>query len=210
MATASFWTRHKIWLIPVIILAALALIIITWFVGTYNGLVMLRGNVDRSWADVETQYQRRSDLIPNLVQTVAGYAKQERTVLEQVTNARSKVGSVQLSSDDLSDPAKLQAFEEAQSELGSAIARLLVVVENYPDLKSNQNFLALQDQLEGTENRIAVARKDYNGAVFSYNVKTQTIPSAIVAGMFNFKARESFKAQEGAAQAPVVEKDQFQ
>jgi LemA protein len=208
-ATDSFFSRNKTWLIPVIILGAIALILALWFMGTYNGLVTARGNVDRQWANVEVQYQRRSDLVPNLVQTVAAFAAQERNVLTAVTDARSKVGSVQITVDDLSDPAKLQAFQAAQGELSGALSRLIAVAENYPELRSSENFLALQDQLEGTENRIAVARKDFNDAVFTYNVRTQRIPSAIIARMFGFEPRASFAADEGSEQAPDVAKEQF-
>lgn len=209
-AQKGFFERNKMWIIPVGILAVLALLLLSWFVGTYNGLVTSRGNVDRTWANVETQYQRRADLVPNLVETVAGFAAQERTVFEQVTQARSRVGQVQISVDDLNDPEKMAAFQNAQSELSGALSRLLAVAENYPELKSSQNFLALQDQLEGTENRIATARKDYNDAVFSYNVMTQRIPSAIVANMFGFTSRESFTAQEGAETVPSIDRGSFQ
>lgn len=211
MATKKgFFEQNKAWIIPVGILAVIAFIILMWFVGAYNGLISTRGNVDRSWANVETQYQRRLDLIPNLVETVAGFATQERTVFEQVTQARSRVGQVQLSVEDLDDPAKMQAFQNAQSELGGALSRLLAVAENYPELKSSQNFLALQDQLEGTENRIATARRDYNDAVYTYNVMTQRIPTVIVANMFGFDQRQSFEAQEGADVAPSIDRENFQ
>lgn len=207
---ATFFQRNKGWLIPVGILAFIAFILLMWFVSTYNSLIITRENVDAQWANVETQYQRRADLVPNLVQTVAGFAQQERTVFAQVTEARSRVGTIQLSAEDLDDPERLRAFQEAQDELGSALSRLIAVAESYPELRSSENFLALQDQLEGTENRIAVARRDYNEAVRDYNVRVQRLPTALVANMFGFDTRAFFEAQPGAEQAPQITSDQFQ
>ncbi len=203
----SFWDTHKYWIIPVGIVAIILLILIMWFVGAYNGLITTREGVNNAWANVETQYQRRADLIPNLVETVGAFAQQEREVLAQVTEARSRVGSVTITEADLSDPAKLEQYQDAQQELGSAISRLLAVAESYPDLRSSENFLTLQSQLEGTENRISVARRDYNEAVRAYNIKTQRIPTVIVANMFGFDQREFFEADEGTDVVPVVDRD---
>jgi LemA protein len=158
------------------------------------------------WADVQNEYQRRADLIPNLVSTVKGYAKQESSVLVGVTEARAKATSITVKADDLKDPAKLQQFGAAQGELSQALGRLLSVTENYPDLKSNTNFLALQSQLEGTENRITIARRDYNGAVQGYNTLIRTFPSSIGAKVFyGAKPMAPFEATTPNAQtAPTV------
>jgi LemA protein len=163
-------------------------------------------NVKARWADVQNQYQRRADLIPNLVSTVKGYAKQEQTVLVGVTEARAKATSIQVKADDLQNPAKLQQFGAAQGELSQALGRLLSVTENYPDLKSNTNFLALQSQLEGTENRITIARRDYNSAVQGYNTLIRTFPSSIGAKVFyGAKPMAPFEATTPNAQtAPTV------
>ncbi|WP_404711632.1 LemA family protein [Sphingomonas sp. MMS24-J13] len=158
------------------------------------------------WADVQNEYQRRADLVPNLVATVKGYAKQEQSVLVGVTEARAKATSIQVKADDLKDPAKLQQFGAAQGQLSQALGRLLSVTENYPDLKSNTNFLALQSQLEGTENRITIARRDYNSAVQSYNTLIRTFPSSIGAKVFyGAKPMSTFEATTPNAQtAPTV------
>jgi LemA protein len=158
------------------------------------------------WADVQNEYQRRADLIPNLVSTVKGYAKQEQSVLVGVTEARAKATSIQVKADDLKDPAKLQQFGAAQGQLSQALGRLLSVTENYPDLKSNTNFLALQSQLEGTENRITIARRDYNAAVQGYNTLIRTFPSSIGAKVFyGAKPMSTFEATTPNAQtAPTV------
>ena len=161
--------------------------------------------VKAAWGNLQADYQRRADLIPNLVATVKGYAQQEKTVLTDVTNARAKATSVQLNAGDLSDPAKVQAFQAAQSQLSGSLSRLLVSVEAYPDLKSNQNFLALQDQLEGTENRIEVSRRDYNTAVQQYNTLIRTFPTAIGAKVFyGAKPKVPFEASTAAQTAPTV------
>lgn len=161
--------------------------------------------VNAAWGNLQADYQRRSDLIPNLVATVKGYAQQEKTVLTQVTEARAKATSVQLNAGDLSDPAKVQAFQTAQTQLGGSIGRLLASFEAYPDLKSNQNFLALQDQLEGTENRIEVSRRDYNEAVRQYNTLIRTFPTAIGAKVFyGAKPKVPFEAAAVAQRAPTV------
>jgi LemA protein len=161
--------------------------------------------VNASWANLQADYQRRADLIPNLVETVKGYAQQEKTVLIQVTQARASATSVKLSAEDLSDPAKVQAFENAQARLSSAIIPLQRLQEAYPDLKSNQNFLALQDQLEGTENRIEASRRDYNEEVRKYNTLIRTFPTAIGAKVFyGAKPKVPFEAAPAAQQAPAV------
>jgi len=172
-----------------------------------NNIPSYDENVKAAWGQVENQYQRRADLIPNLVATVKGFAAQERETLTAVVEARSKVASVQVSSDTINDPAKLQQFEQAQQQLSGALSRLMVVVEKYPDLKSNQNFLALQSQLEGTENRISVARRDYIAAVEQYNTEIRTFPGRIWHSMMysDLQLRETFKATTAnAEQAPAV------
>jgi len=161
--------------------------------------------VNAAWGNLQADYQRRADLIPNLVATVKGYAQQEKSVLVQVTEARAKATSIQLNAGDLSDPAKVQAFQNAQAQLGGSIGRLLASFEAYPDLKSNQNFLALQDQLEGTENRIEVSRRDYNEAVRQYNTLIRTFPTAIGAKVFyGAKPKVPFQASTAAQEAPSV------
>jgi len=157
-------------------LALLAVIAVSVSACGYNVIPTKQEAANAAWAEVQNQYQRRADLVPNLVATVQGYAKQEKDVLTAVTEARAKATSINLTADDLTDPAKVKALQDAQAQLSGALGRLLAVSENYPDLKSNQNFLALQSQLEGTENRIAVARRDYIAAVQAYNTEIRTIP----------------------------------
>jgi LemA protein len=170
-----------------------------------NSVPTAEEQVNAAWGNLQADYQRRADLIPNLVSTVKGYAQQEKSVLTQVTEARAKASSIQLNAGDLSDPAKVQAFQTAQAQLGSSLGRLLATVEAYPDLKSNQNFLALQDQLEGTENRIVVSRRDYNEAVRQYNTLIRTFPTAIGAKVFyGAKPKVPFEASTAAQQAPSV------
>ena len=172
-----------------------------------NNIPTYDEQVKAAWSQVQNQYQRRADLVPNLVNTVQGFADQEREVLVEVTEARSKVGSIQMDESILDDPQKFQQFEQAQSQLGSALQRLMVVVERYPDLKSNQNFLTLQAQLEGTENRIAVARRDYIQAVQQYNTEIRTFPGRIWHSVLysELEPRENFEATtENAEQAPSV------
>jgi LemA protein len=171
-----------------------------------NSVPTAEENAKAKWANVQADYQRRADLIPNLVETVKGYAKQEQGTLTAVVEARAKATSVQLSASDLSDPAKVAAFQQAQGSLSQSLGRLLVSVEAYPDLKSNQNFLALQSQLEGTENRINISVKDYNEAVQSYNTTIRTFPDAIGAKIFyGAKPMETFKATApNADRAPTV------
>ncbi|MBI9105851.1 MAG: LemA family protein [Spirochaetales bacterium] len=193
-------------LIPIAIVVILILIIYGSLTGTYNKMVMMDEGVKASWSQVENVYQRRYDLIPNLVETVKGYAAQEKDTFTAVTEARASAGGVMKISDEvLQDPAAFERFQKAQSELSSALQRLLVVTENYPDLKSNQNFLALQDQLEGTENRIAVERKRFNEQVKVYNTYIKQFPRMIIANMAGFNARPYFEASEGASTAPKVE-----
>ncbi len=170
-----------------------------------NSVPTAEEQVNAKWGDLQADYQRRADLIPNLVATVKGYAQQEKTVLTQVTEARANATRVQLNASDLSDPAKVQAFNEAQSRLTQAIIPLQRLQEAYPDLKSNQNFLALQDQLEGTENRIEVARRDYNESVREYNTLIRTFPTAIGAKVFyGAKPKVPFEAAAAAQNAPTV------
>lgn len=184
----------KKWLIPAVILL-LVLVIYFIFKGSYNNLVALDEGTKRQWADVETQLQRRYDLIPNLVETVKGFAKQEKEVLTQVTEARAKVGGASTIPEQI----------DANNQLSGALSRLLLVVERYPDLKSNQNFLRLQDELAGTENRIAVARRRYNESIQNYNRKIRSFPTFILAGMLNFDEKPYFEAPAAAAEAPKVE-----
>ncbi len=188
-------------LIAVVIVA---LILLMGGCSTYNGLVEKEERVQGSWGQVENQYQRRADLIPNLVNTVKGAANFERETLEAVINARSKATSVNINADNLT-PEKIQEFQQAQDQLGSALSRLLVTVERYPDLKANANFQGLQVQLEGTENRIAVARRDFNTSVQDYNTGRRRFPANIFAGMFGFETKGYFKSQAGAERAPTIQ-----
>jgi LemA protein len=170
-----------------------------------NSVPTAEEKVNASWGNLQADYQRRADLIPNLVETVKGYAAQEKSVLTQVTEARAKAGSIQLSASDLEDPAKVQEFANAQARLSAAIIPLQRMQEAYPDLKSNQNFLALQDQLEGTENRINTSRQDYNEAVRAYNTRIRTFPDAIGAKIFyGAKPKVPFTAAAGSDKAPDV------
>ena len=178
-------------------------VVVIFFYATYNGFVNKEEGLKGAWADVETQYQRRADLIPNLVSTVKGYAAHETQTLNDVTEARARATSINLSADDLT-PARLAQFQRAQAEVRSALGRLIAVSESYPDLKANQNFLELQAQLEGTENRIAVARKDFNAAAQQYNVSVRRFPANLVARMFGFGQKPYFESAEGAAAAPQV------
>jgi LemA protein len=176
-----------------------------WVGGIYNRLVKLQQGVDQSWAQVQNVYQRRADLIPNLVNTVAGAANFEKSTLVEVTNARASVGRVQIDPNKApTDAAQLQEFQAAQGQLSSALSRLLVVSERYPELKANQNFLSLQAQLEGSENRISVERGNFNTAVQNYNTAVRSFPANFVAGMFGFAPRPFFNAQPGADKAPTV------
>ncbi len=172
--------------------------------GTYNDMIAKEQQVNQQWGQVENVYQRRTDLIPNLVATVKGYAAHEADVLETVTAARAQVGSVRVSQDTLKNPAEFQKFQQAQDGLTSALSRLMVVVERYPDLKANQNFLDLQGQLEGTENRIALERKRFNEVAGSYNTKIKQFPANLVARFFGFQEKQYFQATPGSEKAPIV------
>jgi LemA protein len=171
-----------------------------------NNIPTMEEQAKAKWSDVNNQYQRRADLIPNLVETVKGYAAQERQTLEAVVNARAKATSIQVTPDIVNDPAKFKQFQDAQQQLSGALGRLIATVENYPDLKSNQNFLALQSQLEGTENRISVARRDYIEAVRAYNTEMRTFPGILWAKTLyaSHKPMETFTASEGAEKPPAV------
>nr|WP_301881209.1 LemA family protein [Alistipes shahii] len=178
-------------------------VVAIFFYATYNGFVNREEGLKSAWSNVETQYQRRADLIPNLVNAVKGYAAHETQTLNEVTEARARATSINLSADDLT-PERLAQFQRAQAEVRSALGRLIAVSESYPDLKANQNFLELQAQLEGTENRIAVARKDFNAAAQQYNVSVRRFPANLVARMFGFGQKPYFESAEGAAAAPQV------
>ena len=192
----------------VIIIIGLAILGFAIGAGSYNHLVGLKQDVDAQWAEVQNQYQRRADLIPNLVQTVSGAANFEKSTLTEITQARASVGQVKLDpSQAPTDPAKLQQFEQAQSSLGNALSRLLVVAERYPDLKANQGFLDLQAQLEGTENRITTARNHFNVSAQSYNTAIQVFPTNLFAASFGFTARPYFQAKEGSDVPPPVHFD---
>ncbi|MBR5814154.1 MAG: LemA family protein [Bacteroidaceae bacterium] len=184
----------------IVIIAVVAI----WAVTGYNGLVKADEAVSTAWSNVENQYQRRADLIPNLVNTVKGYASHEKETLDAVMSARARATQVTVNADELT-PEKLQEYQKAQGEVGAALGRLLAVTEAYPDLKANQNFMELQAQLEGTENRITVERRNFNEVAKSYNTSIRTFPRNLLAGMFGFEKRPYFEAQEGAEKAPVVQ-----
>lgn len=190
--------------VTIIAIVAVVAIIAIWAISGYNNLVGMDENVSNQWANVETQYQRRADLIPNLVNTVKGYAAHEKETLEGVMAARSQATQIKVDPTDLT-PEKLAEYQKAQGQLATALGRLLAITENYPDLKANQNFLELQAQLEGTENRINVARKNFNDAAKIYNTTIRRFPKNILAGMFGFDKRAYFEAAEGAEQAPQVQ-----
>ncbi len=196
-------TSHIILIIIGVIILLCVGLVTLFAIPSYNKIIESEEFVNGEWAKVETQYQRRSDLIPNLVSTVKGYAAHEQSTLDAVVSARAKATQVTLSADNLT-PENIEAFQAAQGEVSSALSRLLAVAENYPDLKANQNFLELQAQLEGTENRIAVARTRYTEAVKSFNVMIRRFPASIIASMFGFEKKPQFEATEGAETAPVV------
>jgi LemA protein len=170
----------------------------------YNTIPTLEENAKAKWADVQNNYQRRADLIPNLVATVEGYARQEKDVLTSVVEARAKATQVRVDASQLTDPEKMKQFQEAQNQLGGALGRLIAISENYPDLKSNQNFLALQSQLEGTENRIAVERRRFNESVREYNTRIRVFPASLIASFRGFKEKAFFEAAPGSEAAPKV------
>lgn len=186
-----------------IILLVVLGVILVWGVTSYNGLVSAEEGVSTAWSNVENQYQRRADLIPNLVNTVKGYAAHEQETLDAVVAARTRATQVVVDAEDMT-PEKLQQFQKAQGEVGAALGRLLAITEAYPDLKANQNFLELQAQLEGTENRISVERRNFNDAARKFNTSIRTFPRNIIAGMCGFEKRPYFEAEESAAKAPEV------
>ncbi|MBO5660232.1 MAG: LemA family protein [Bacteroidaceae bacterium] len=195
----DFLKKHK----TIVIIAVLA-IIAMWGISAYNGLVSMDEGVQTKWADVETQYQRRADLIPNLVNTVKGYAAHESETLTAVVEARAKATSVIIDPTNMTTE-QIANFQKAQDGVSSALGRLLVTVEKYPDLKANENFRELQAQLEGTETRISVARRDYNEAARKYTTTQRSFPKNILAGMFGFEKKAYFEAQEGSELVPTVQ-----
>ena len=192
--------KNKGWIIAGVVILALVL----WGVSGYNSLVGMDEEVNGRWANVETQYQRRSDLLPNLVSTVKGYAAHEKSTLEAVMAARSQATQVKIDPSNCT-PQQLAAYQKAQGDVTTALGKLLAISENYPQLKANENFLELQSQLEGTENRITVARKDFNDAAKSYNQSIRQFPKNILAGMFGFEKKSYFEAEAGSEKAPKVE-----
>ena len=191
------WTP---WIVVLCVRAIAAL----WGINVYNNLVNQEEGVEAAWAQVENQYQRRADLVPNLVATVKGYAAHEQETLEGVVEARAKATQITIDPTNAT-PEQLAAYQAAQGELSQALGRLLAVAENYPDLKANENFRDLQAQLEGTENRIAIARQQFNDAARQYNQRVRRFPGNIIAGMFGFEKKPYFEAEEGAQKAPKVE-----
>lgn len=191
---------------PLIVLLVIVVGLFLWGVGQYNSLVAQQEDVEKAWANVENTYQRRADLIPNLVNTVKGYAKHEKETYEAVTSARASVGQVKVDAGNLTEE-DLAKYQQAQGELGAALGRLIAVGEAYPQLKANENFVALQTQLEGTENRCTKARDDFNEAAQVYNTKVRRFPINLVAGIFGFKTKPHFKATPGAEKAPTVNFD---
>lgn len=189
----------KTWIIIIAVIAVIAI----YGVSSYNSMVSQEEAVGTAWSNVENQYQRRADLIPNLVNTVKGYAAHEKETFDAVVSARAKATQTTVSIDDLT-PEKMEAYQRAQGEVGSALSRLLAVTENYPELKANENFQTLQAQLEGTENRISVERRNFNDVARTYNTSIRRFPKNIFAGMFGFEKRPYFEAQEGAEKAPEV------
>lgn len=187
-----------------IALIIVAVIAVVWGISVYNGLVSKDEGVSKAWANVETQYQRRADLIPNLVNTVKGYAQHEENTFKEITEARAKVSSIQIDPTNLTEE-ELQRFQAAQGEITSALGKLIAVAENYPELKANENFQELQTQLEGTENRIQKSRAEFNEVVQEYNVAVRRFPANIVAGIGGFDKKANFKADEGSEKAPEVQ-----
>ena len=191
-------------LIVLLVVAAVVLGIFFWFQGNYNSMVKMDEGVQAAWSQVDNVYQRRADLIPNLVATVKGYAEHEQQTLEGVVSARSKATQITVDPENLTSE-QLAKYQKAQGELGAALGKLLAITENYPNLKANENFLSLQSQLEGTENRIAVERKKYNETARNYNTEIRQFPKNIVASMFGVEKKPYFEASEGAKEAPKVE-----
>lgn len=193
-------------LIALIVIAVIVLGLVGWYFSTKNGLVRADESVSTAWSNVETQYQRRADLIPNLVSTVKGYAKHEENTFKEVVEARAKATQITVDPSNLT-PENLKKYQAAQGELSAALGKLIAVQENYPDLKANENFIELQAQLEGTENRINESRRNYNEAVQTYNLKVRSFPSSIVAGIAGFNTKTKFEAESGAEKAPKVSFD---
>ena len=187
-----------------IIVLVIVAVVAIWGITGYNGLVKADEALNTAWSNVENQYQRRADLIPNLVNTVKGYAEHEKETLDAVVAARTRATQVTVDAENLT-PEKLQEYQKIQNEVGAALGRLLAIAEAYPDLKANANFLELQAQLEGTENRISVERRNFNEAAKSYNTSIRTFPRSILAGMFGFEKRPYFEAQQGVETVPVVQ-----
>ena len=179
------------------------MLIVIWMISGYNGLVSAEEEVNNAWSNVENQYQRRADLIPNLVNTVKGYASHEKETLDAVTQARTRATQLTVQADELT-PEKIKEYQQVQGEVGAALGRLIAISEAYPDLKANQNFLELQAQLEGTENRISVERRKFNDAAKEYNASIRSFPRNLLAGMFGFEKRPYFESAEGSESAPVV------
>lgn len=194
---------NKNTLLTIVVVAALGLIV-AWGIGCYNQLVTMQENVENAWGQVENQYQRRADLVPNLVSTVKGYAQHEQVTLTNVMEARAKATKMSVDPANAT-PEQLAAYQNAQGELSQALGRLMAVAENYPDLKASENFRQLADQLEGTENRIAYARNLFNNSAKEYNAKTRRFPSNIIASMFGFERKPYFESEAGAEKAPRVE-----
>lgn len=190
-------------IITLAVIAAIVVAVALWAVAGYNSLVNADEAVSTAWSNVENQYQRRADLIPNLVNTVKGYAAHEKETLDAVVSARTRATQVTVDADNMT-PEKLAEYQKAQGEVGAALSRLIAISESYPDLKANQNFLELQAQLEGTENRISVERRNFNEAAKNYNASIRRFPNNLLAGMFGFEKRPYFEAQEGAEKAPEV------
>ena len=190
--------------VVILVVVGVVLVLFFWFKNGYNSMVKEQEGVQTAWSQVENVYQRRADLIPNLVNTVKGYAAHESQTLEGVVNARAKATQLTVDPENLT-PEKLAAYQEAQGELGAALGKLLAIQENYPDLKANENFLALQSQLEGTENRISTERMKFNEAAKKYNVLIRVFPKSIIASLFGFEKMPYFQAKEGADVAPAVE-----
>ena len=183
----------------IVVIGAIAI----WLISSYNGMVKMDEEVSSAWSNVENQYQRRADLIPNLVNVVKGYASHEKETFEAVVSARSKATQVTVDPENLT-PEKLQEYQKAQGEVGATLGRLLAITESYPELKANENFKELQAQLEGTENRISVERRNFNEIARTYNSAIRSFPRSIIAGMFGFETRPYFEAEEGANKAPEV------
>lgn len=190
--------------VVILVVVGVVLVLFFWFKNGYNSMVKEQEGVQTAWSQVENVYQRRADLIPNLVNTVKGYAAHESQTLEGVVNARAKATQLTVDPENLT-PEKLAAYQEAQGELGAALGKLLAIQENYPDLKANENFLALQSQLEGTENRISTERMKFNEAAKRYNILIRVFPKSIIASLFGFEKMPYFQAKEGADVAPAVE-----